>query len=51
MRFKNIHIIINPASGQDEPILPHLNKAFQNTGIHWDVSVTKQEHDAAVLTR
>ncbi len=51
MKFKKIHVIINPASGQDEPILSYLNKAFQDTGIDWEVSVTKQEKDACAITR
>lgn len=47
MKFKKIHIIINPASGQDEPILSYLNKAFHDTDIEWEVSITKQDNDAA----
>lgn len=46
MKFKKIHIIINPASGQDEPILSYLNTAFRDSGIEWDVSITKQDNDA-----
>ncbi|MDQ3098767.1 MAG: diacylglycerol kinase family lipid kinase [bacterium] len=44
--LKNIHIIINPASGQDEPILSQINRAFDGTEIKWDVSVTKEAGDA-----
>ncbi len=44
--LKNIHIIINPASGQDEPILSMINKTFEGSGIEWDVSVTKEAGDA-----
>ncbi|RKR84927.1 YegS/Rv2252/BmrU family lipid kinase [Mucilaginibacter gracilis] len=40
MHFKNIHIIINPASGKEEPILSYLNTVLIDSGIHWDVSVT-----------
>ncbi len=51
MKFKKIHIIINPASGQDEPILSYLNQAFGDTGIEWDVSITKKDTDAATLAQ
>ena len=46
MPFKTIHFIINPASGQQEPILSYLNSAFADTGIDWDISVTKKADDA-----
>jgi YegS/Rv2252/BmrU family lipid kinase len=51
MNIKNLHIIINPASGQDEPILSYINKAFQDTSITWEISVTKNEHDAGNMAR
>jgi YegS/Rv2252/BmrU family lipid kinase len=51
MTIKNIHIIINPASGQDEPILSFINKAFQDSSINWQISVTKNEHDAEHMAR
>jgi diacylglycerol kinase (ATP) len=41
MKFKNVHIIINPASGKQEPILSYLNKAFINLGINWEILVTQ----------
>jgi diacylglycerol kinase (ATP) len=44
--FKRIYLIINPASGQDRPILGTINKAFQGAGIEWDVFLTKQAGDA-----
>lgn len=43
--FKRVHIIINPAAGQDKPILGTMNKAFQDTGIEWDVFLTKRAGD------
>lgn len=46
MTLNKIHIIINPAAGNDEPILSYLNTAFQGSGIEWNVSVTKQDGDA-----
>ncbi|MFN0048224.1 MAG: diacylglycerol/lipid kinase family protein [Cytophagales bacterium] len=45
MKFRNIHIIINPASGVDEPILSILNKELENTEINWDVTVIHTDSD------
>ncbi|MBZ0297664.1 MAG: diacylglycerol kinase family lipid kinase [Anaerolineae bacterium] len=44
-QFQKIHVIINPASGQDEPILNTLNNVFQEYDIEWDVSITHQFGD------
>src|SRR5438128_2386565 len=44
-KFRRVHIIINPASGQDRPVLSILNDVFQPSGIDWDVSVTKDAGD------
>ena len=46
MQFQNIHIIINPASGKEEPILTYLHNAFNNSGLKWQVTVTTNENDA-----
>ncbi len=46
MKFKNIHVIINPAAGVEEPILSYLNTAFKDTPIDWDVSITRKGNDA-----
>ena len=51
MYFKNIHIIINPAAGQDEPVLAYINQAFQDTDINWQVSVTQKAGDARKIAR
>lgn len=45
-RYQHIRIIINPASGQDRPILPALNQAFHAADIAWDVAVTNKGGDA-----
>lgn len=45
MQFKNIHFIINPASGKSEPILSYLHNALHNTKINWEVTVTTKEDD------
>ncbi len=43
--FKRVKIIINPASGQPFPILFHINQAFKDTSIDWDIHVTKNVED------
>jgi YegS/Rv2252/BmrU family lipid kinase len=49
--FKRIHVIANPAAGQDRPFLNVLNKAFQDAHIDWDIFVTKAAGDAERLAR
>jgi diacylglycerol kinase (ATP) len=44
--FKQIHVIINPAAGQPEPILNVLNSLLQPAEIKWDVFITKEAGDA-----
>jgi diacylglycerol kinase (ATP) len=44
--MKRVFIIINPASGRQEPILSYINTILQKTDIVWDVGITKQKHDA-----
>ncbi|MFZ0544442.1 MAG: YegS/Rv2252/BmrU family lipid kinase [Candidatus Promineifilaceae bacterium] len=46
MAFKNIRVIINPASGQDQQILNTLNRVFQNYDLNWQVDVTQKLGDA-----
>jgi len=43
--IQRVHIIVNPASGQDRPVLTILNDAFQDSGIDWEVFVTKEAGD------
>lgn len=43
---RKIHIIINPASGQPQPILHTLNSVFHPLGVDWEVFITKQSGDA-----
>lgn len=45
MKIQKIHIIINPASGRLEPILPVINLAFKDSGIDWGISITKKSGD------
>jgi YegS/Rv2252/BmrU family lipid kinase len=48
---RRIHVIINPAAGQDEPVLSILNGVFGPAGIFWTVSVTLQSGDASRQAR
>jgi diacylglycerol kinase (ATP) len=49
MNFKRVPVIVNPASGKDQPILKALNNVFHAAGIDWDIYVTKQGGDARRL--
>ena len=49
MIFKRVHVIVNPASGKDQPILHALNSVFHTAGIDWDIYVTKAGGDARRL--
>jgi YegS/Rv2252/BmrU family lipid kinase len=49
--YKNVHVIINPAAGKDEPILNTINKVFHQHGIDWQVSITKKFGDATRLAK
>jgi YegS/Rv2252/BmrU family lipid kinase len=44
--YKTIHVIINPASGPNRPILNTLNDVFRQYGVDWDVSITQRYGDA-----
>ena len=45
-KIKNIHIIINPASGKKESILPIINTSLKEADIKWEASITHQTGDA-----
>jgi YegS/Rv2252/BmrU family lipid kinase len=46
MQHQRVHVVINPAAGQGAPILAIINKVFQEAGLEWEVSITKQAGDA-----
>jgi len=48
---KRIHVVINPASGHDEPILNAINSIFREHGVDWSVSVTQKFGDATEFAR
>ena len=46
LAVKNIHIIINPASGKGEPTLSIINASMKEAGIKWEALITRQVNDA-----
>lgn len=49
--YQRIQVVVNPAAGQDRPILGPMNTIFHQAGVDWDVSITKKAGDAQRLTR
>ena len=49
--FRRVHVVINPASGKDQPILNTLNDVFRQYGVEWDVSITHKYGDATVQAK
>ena len=49
--YRRVHVIINPASGRDEPVLNTLNDVFHKYDVDWNVSVTHKYGDAAAQAR
>lgn len=45
-RIRNIRIIINPAAGKDESMLPTINASMKEAGIKWHASITHEAGDA-----
>jgi YegS/Rv2252/BmrU family lipid kinase len=45
-KIKKIRIIINPASGIEEAILPIINASMKEAGIEWEASITHKAGDA-----
>lgn len=51
-QYKKIHVVVNPASGKNEPILNILNDVFhQYDDVDWTISVTKKFGDATQQAR
>ncbi|MFI5368186.1 MAG: diacylglycerol/lipid kinase family protein [Spirochaetia bacterium] len=46
-QIRNIRVIINPASGKGESILPVINSSLKEAGILWEASITHAAGDAA----
>ena len=49
--YRRVHVVVNPASGKDEPILNVLNDVFRQHDVDWDVSVTHKYGDAKAQAR
>jgi diacylglycerol kinase (ATP) len=45
-KIVKVRIIINPASGKGETILPVINAAMRDAGIRWEASITHKSGDA-----
>jgi len=50
-KYKKIHIVINPASGSNEPVINMINTVFSKYKIDWDVSITHKFGDATRQAR
>jgi YegS/Rv2252/BmrU family lipid kinase len=48
---RRVHIIANPAAGQDRPFLNLFNTAFRDAGIDWELLITKKAGDAERMAR
>ena len=51
MNLKDVHFIVNPASGRPAPILHHINRACADAKVDWDISVTKEGRTAEAARR
>lgn len=49
--FRRVHVVINPASGKDQPILNTLNDVFHHHDVEWDVSITHKYGDATAQAK
>jgi diacylglycerol kinase (ATP) len=43
--FDRVAVVVNPAAGQDVPVLSVINSAFHAADVDWDVFVTKKAGD------
>lgn len=50
-KIKNIRVIINPAAGIGESILPIINASLKEADILWEASITHQAHDATQFAK
>ncbi|MCA9982224.1 MAG: diacylglycerol kinase family lipid kinase [Anaerolineales bacterium] len=49
LNLKHIHLIVNPASGMVEPILPTVNEVWTTAGLSYEVLVTQPGQDGTTL--
>ncbi len=50
-KFQHVHIIVNPASGQNGLNLPALNKVLKDLNIEWEMFVTRKGGEAEERAR
>jgi YegS/Rv2252/BmrU family lipid kinase len=50
-RFSNVHMIINPAAGQEEAVLSPVNRALSPQGIPWKIAITRGKGHGADLAQ
>ena len=50
-KVTTVGVIINPVSGQPQPILQPINNVFHRHDINWDIYITKKDHDAKKFTK
>jgi diacylglycerol kinase (ATP) len=50
-KIKNIHIIINPAAGKNEPVLAQMNEALKDSGLKWEILITKKSGDGLYFAK
>ncbi len=46
-----VHIIVNPAAGQDQAFLQLFNKTFKDAEVEWELLITKKAGDAGRFAR
>ena len=49
--YKRVQVIINPAAGQDEPILNTINDVFRRYEVAWDANITHGPGEATRLAQ
>lgn len=49
--YKKIRVVINPAAGNNEPMLNILNDVFKAYEVEWDARITHRKGDAERLAR
>jgi diacylglycerol kinase (ATP) len=50
-KIENIHIIINPAAGEEEAVLPFINASMKEAGITWEAFITHEAGDGIKFAR
>jgi diacylglycerol kinase (ATP) len=50
-RKRRVVVIVNPAAGQDRPILKTINSAMQKSEVNWNLVITHQAGDGFRLAR